>query len=71
MHIVNEVRWPDAGRHLGIGTYGFTTTQRFSPVPFLLTRPIAPHREDVGRERIGFRIKRDLPGLSSGATTVR
>lgn len=66
LHMVDEVRRLEAGRYLGIGTFGFTDAQRRVACPFLLTGPVAPCRDDIGRERAGFRIEGELPALSGG-----
>ena len=67
LHMVDEVRRLEAGRYLGIGTFGFTDAQRRMPCPFLLTGPVATCRGDIGRERAGFRIESEVPALSGRA----
>lgn len=64
VHMVDEVRRLDKGRYLGIGTIGFTDAQRRVPLPFLLSGPIAAYDRDLGRERTGFDVASDLPGLA-------
>jgi hypothetical protein len=64
VHMVDEVRRLDPGRFLGIGTIGFTDSQRRVPLPFLLTGPIAAYDSDMGRERVGFDVASELPGLA-------
>jgi hypothetical protein len=68
VHMVDEVRRVDAGRYLGIGTVGFTDAQRRIPLPFMLSGPVAPYRNDVGRERHGFDLASELPGMSDAPT---
>ena len=63
VHMVDEVRRLDAGRYLGIGTIGFTDAQRRVPLPFLLSGPVAPYLDDFGRERAGYDVVSELPGL--------
>ena len=67
VHMVDEVRRLDAGSYLGIGTVGFTDTQRHVPLPFLLTGPIGPYAGDIGTERTGFDVVSDLPALCGSA----
>jgi hypothetical protein len=67
IHMVDEVRRLDAGQYLGIGTVGFSAAQRQVPRPFLMTGPVAPYRGDIGRERVGFKVASELPGLSGKA----
>jgi hypothetical protein len=62
--MVDEVRRLEAGQYLGIGTVGFSTAQRQVPRPFLMTGPVAPYRGDIGKERAGFKVESELPGLS-------
>jgi hypothetical protein len=64
MHMVDEVRRLEAGRYLGIGTFGFTDAQRRMPCPFLLTGPVGSWRDDIGRERAGFNPASELPAVS-------
>jgi len=64
VHMVDEVRRLDAGRHLGIGTIGFTGAQRRVPLPFLLSGPIDPYLDDLGEERAGFDVASDRPALA-------
>jgi hypothetical protein len=64
LHMVDELRRLEAGRYLGIGTFGFTDAQRRTPYPFLLTGPVAPYRGDIGTERAGFSVESELPALS-------
>ncbi len=67
LHMVDEVRRLDAGRYIGIGTVGFTDAQRRVPLPFLPTGPIGPYGGDMGRERVGFDVVRNLPALAASA----
>lgn len=64
VHMVDEVRRLAAGQYLGIGTAGFSDTQRRLPRPFLLTGPVAPYCGDIGQERAGFKVESELPALS-------
>ena len=68
VHMVDEVRRVDEGRYLGIGTVGFTDAQRRIPLPFMLSGPVAPYKNDVGRERGGFDLASELPGMSDTPT---
>jgi hypothetical protein len=60
VHMVDEVRRLQVGQYLGIGTAGFSDTQRRLPRPFLLTGPVAPYRGDIGQERAGFKVESEL-----------
>jgi hypothetical protein len=64
INMVDEVRRVAPGLYLGIGTWGFTHTQRHIPYPFLLEGPQAAYRGDIGRARHSFSIgKREIPAL--------
>jgi len=65
VHMVDEVRRVEEGQYLGIGTVGFTSAQRRIPLPFMLSGPVAPYRKDIGRERAGFELASELPGLAN------
>jgi hypothetical protein len=54
INMVDEVRRLAPGTYLGIGTLGFTDTQRRVAHPFLLEHTGQPYRGDVGRVRNGF-----------------
>ena len=64
VHMVDEVRRVEEGRYIGIGTLGFTDAQRRIPLPFLLRGPIGAYAGDMGKERAGFDVAKDLPALS-------
>ena len=68
VHMVDEVRRVDEGQYLGIGTVGFSRAQRRVPLPFMLSGPVAPYKQDVGRERVGFDLASELPGLVDAST---
>lgn len=64
VHMVDEVRRVMPGLYLGIGTYGFTNSQRHTPYPFVLEGPVAPYRGDIGHRRENFKIgPQELPAL--------
>jgi hypothetical protein len=66
MHVVDEVRRLEAGRYLGMGTMGFTNSQRHVPLPFLLEGPVGPYPGDLGESRRGFTVESELPALAAG-----
>jgi hypothetical protein len=68
VHMVDEVRRVDGDQYLGIGTIGFSSAQRRIPLPFMLSGPVAPYRQDVGRDRAGFDLASELPGLRDAPT---
>lgn len=64
IHMVDEVRRVAPGIYLGIGTYGLTRAQSWTPFPFLLEGPQADYRGDIGRPRNGFQpTTREIPAL--------
>ncbi|TCJ96408.1 hypothetical protein [Nocardia alba] len=63
INMVDEVRRAAPGVYLGLGTWGFTDSQRRVPRPFLLTGPVGPYRGDIGIARPAFTTSsRELPG---------
>lgn len=54
INMVDEIRWVDGNRYLGIGTWGFTDSWRRIALPFVLEGPIEAYRGDIGKERKGF-----------------
>lgn len=64
IHMVDEIRKVSDGVYLGIGTYGFTDTQRRIPLPFLLTGSVGAYRGDMGQLRKHFNLSKELPALS-------
>lgn len=64
IHMVDEVRRLAPGVYLGIGTWGFTAAQRQIALPFLLEGPVENYRGDIGRERKGVVVAREIPALS-------
>ena len=66
INMVDEVRVYAPGVYLGIGTWGFTDTQRKTALPFILTGPGNAYRKDIGVKRKGFSLgSREIPALSS------
>lgn len=64
VHMVDEVRRIAPGAYLGIGTVGFTRAQRMIPLPFLLEGPDRAYRGDIGTERAGFDVRKEIPALA-------
>lgn len=67
IHMVDEVRRLSKTAHLGIGTWGFTKTQRRIALPFLLSGPVSAYRGDIGVERQSFVLSQEVPALARGA----
>lgn len=63
IHMVDEIRRVAPGLYLGIGTMGFTPSQRMIPLPFMLKGPENDYVADIGTARIGFDIKTEIPAL--------
>ncbi len=63
--MVDEVRRLEAGRYLGIGTFGFTDAQRRMPYSFRLTGPVAPCRSDIGEERADSEAMRTAESVTA------
>ena len=64
IHMVDEVRRLSRTAYLGIGTWGFTKTQRRIALPFLLTGPVSAYRGDIGVERDSFVLGHEVPALA-------
>jgi len=65
IHMVDEVRQLARGVYLGMGTWGFTDSQRRIALPFLLEGPVDKYRGDIGELRSGFEVgKREIPRLT-------
>ncbi len=66
VNMVDEVRRVAPNLYLGMGTYGFTKSQRHIPYPFLLKGPHSLYRGDIGRKRHNFEMSsREIPKLMS------
>lgn len=63
VHMVDEVRRVAPGLYLGVGTWGFTDTQRQVPLPFVLRGPVAPYAGHIGRPKKGFDAHQEIPAL--------
>lgn len=59
-HMIDEIRRLSPGVYLGFGALGMDT----KPMPFLLTGPVAPYRQDIGKKRQGFDLEAELPLLA-------
>ena len=60
IHMVDELRRATSGLYLGVGTCGFTDTQRRVAIPFLLRGPVARYEGDIGKPRRGFQPQSEL-----------
>lgn len=64
INMVDEVRRLGEGLYLGMGTWGFSESQRLVALPFLLQKTEDTYRGDIGKARKGFAIsRRELPAL--------
>lgn len=69
IHMVDEVRQVAPHLYLGIGTWGFTDTQRQVALPFVLRGPIAPYARHIGVARKGFDVRQEIPALKMKGRT--
>lgn len=60
LHFVDEVRRLSPGVYLGLGTSGFNTKERMTPLPFELRGPSAPYVGHIGKPRAGFDLEKEL-----------
>ena len=63
IHMVDEVRRVAPDLYLGIGTWGFTHSQRQVALPFILEPTGHKYRGDIGKERKSFELAQEIPGL--------
>ena len=64
INMVDEIRCLGDGLYLGMGTWGFSESQRRVALPFLLQQTEDAYRGDIGKARRGFVIgRRALPAL--------
>lgn len=68
--MVDELRVAGDGVFLGVGTWGFSDTQRHVPLPFLLLDVGRPYMGDIGSPRRGWVASpRVMPRLAQPLTT--
>jgi hypothetical protein len=63
IRMVDEIRKISNDAYLGMGTWGYAGWQRQRPIPFLLTGPISPYRDDIGVAKSGFDVRSQIPAL--------
>ena len=60
IRMVDEVRRAAPGVYLGLGTAGFTRSERMTPLPFVLAGPESSYAGDIGRRRDRVDLQRAL-----------